>query len=91
MEPVLVYIQIEELDAVVDQLAGLVVGLPGLLTTEEYITSKDAVSVNYCGVLQTPCCGAPPSLENILVELHSFYVPSGMPSLQPYVVGIGEE
>ena len=36
-----------ELDAVVDQLAGLVVGLPGLLTTEEYITSKEAVSVSY--------------------------------------------
>jgi len=77
-------------EAVEYQLAALSVGLPGL-ATEEYITSKDAVSVNYCGVLQTPCCGAPPSLENILVELHSFYVPSGMPSLQPYVVGIGEE
>ena len=73
-----------------DQLEGLAVGSPGLLATEEYITYKEAVSVSYCGVLQVLCCGAPPSLENILVELHSFYVPSGMPSLQPYVVGNGE-
>ena len=43
---VLVYIHIELVEAVEDQLAGLVVGLPGLLTTEEYIISKEAVSVS---------------------------------------------
>ena len=36
-----------ELDAVVDQLEGLAVGSPGLLATEEYIISKEAVSVSY--------------------------------------------
>ena len=79
------------MEAVEYQLDALSVGLPGLLVTDEYITSKEAVSVSYYGALQVPCCGAPPSLENILVELHSFWVPYGTPSLQPDVVGIGEE
>ena len=47
LELVLVYIHIEVVDAVEDQLVGLSVGLPGLLATEEYKISKEAVSVSY--------------------------------------------
>ena len=62
----------------------------GFVTTEENITSREALSVKTTGGVHVDCWGDNPSEVNILVDIHNFITPEGTPSDHPAVVGIGD-
>jgi hypothetical protein len=85
-----VAIQILDESPVDVQFDGLLVGLPGV-ATEENINSTELLSVRAVGAIHAVCCGVNPSEVKIRVDIHSLADPDGTPSVQPEVVGIGDE